>query len=191
MKRNVFAIVILITLNGCFLEREIVREYDYSYKGRFTKYSSYDLARLKDGSMEFAPDTLNVLIEDAINQRMRLFRFRQKDKKPDLLVMYKLYPMNIDFVGAHQPKIEQWIKTMNQNIPYDQVEYKLKRGTLFISFYDTRRNQSIWQGYTSGVFAYGGALEKDRSVNRAVRMIFDQYLFFANNQVNQEVERIN
>ena len=45
MKAQTFlpcASVLLVLISGCFSYRELPVEYDYSYKGRFDKYNSYD-----------------------------------------------------------------------------------------------------------------------------------------------------
>jgi len=43
---------------------------------------------------------------------------------------------------------------------------------------DARRNNTVWQGYASGVFDQK-SLNSEKYLKRAVRLVFDKYRLFA------------
>ncbi|MEM7551686.1 MAG: DUF4136 domain-containing protein [Bacteroidota bacterium] len=181
--KKLFILIIPFILWGCFLDREVVREYDYSYKGKFKRYKTYDIAKLdKNTHPNFSE--YEGQLQEAIQKRMSFQRYKYNEKKPDLLVFYKVFPENFGFQGFDQPDIEHWMKRENEDEEYEPVDLSLKRGTLFISLYDVKNDNSIWQGYTSGVFGSPN-INTEKSLARAVRIVFDQYRIFAENELDK------
>ncbi|MEO8475057.1 MAG: DUF4136 domain-containing protein [Chryseolinea sp.] len=175
MKRLYPSLFLLILFASCLGYKELPVEYDYSYKGNFKKYRTYDImkpAGPKDSSMT------NDVIEKSILARMKFLGYKQNPNKPHLIIGFKMFNDSLKFNGYSQPEIEEWVKTQNENINYDQQKFSLNTGTLLIQFYDRRQNRSIWQGYATT--QYGQIdFNNSRHLRNAVISILDKYRFWA------------
>jgi hypothetical protein len=166
-----------LAFTNCSASQKIKVEYDYSYHGKFKKYKSFDF--VKDLTLD---DTVQnpqrLIIEDEIRFRMGLIGYKQTDKKPDLLISYRIFFDDLRFTGFNQPDIEEWIRYEDEKEKYDPVKYNLRQGTLLILLFDGKQQRTIWQGYASGIF--GNALfASEKMLKRPVRAIFDRYRFLA------------
>lgn len=172
--------------NGCFLYQELPVEYDYSYQGRFNKYKSFDFMGL-----EYSPDmTSSSLIENSIISHMKLLGYKLKNRKPDLMISYRVYSDSLKLRGYNQPEIQNWAKSSKRNLDYDAKSLKLNNGTLFLQIYDRKKESPIWQGYATQ--EYGKInFENDRHVKNAVRSILDKYQFFAEGFLAENLEMTN
>jgi hypothetical protein len=190
MKKLLPALLVLVLLASCLGYKELPVEYDYSYKGNFKKYRTFDImkpAGPADSSM------VNDVIEKSIVARMKFLGYRQSANKPHLIIGFKMFNDSLRFNGYNQPDIEEWAKTQNDDIQYDPQKYSLKTGTLLIQFYDRRQNRSIWQGYATTLY---GSIDfsNSRHLRNAVISILDKYRFWAegfmegNTAANQENE---
>ena len=162
-------------LASCLGYKELPVEYDYSYKGNFKKYRTFDIMRPagpSDSSMT------NAVIERSIIARMKFLGYRQSESRPHLIIGFKMFNDSLKFNGYNQPDIEEWVKSQNENIDYDPKKYNLATGTLLIQFYDRRQNRSIWQGYATTMY---GSIDfnNSRHLRNAVISILDKYRFWA------------
>lgn len=175
MKKIYPFLLLLVLFASCLGYKELPVEYDYSYKGNFKKYRTYDIMKPAgpgDSSMT------NEVIEKSIVARMKFLGYRQNPNKPHLIIGFKMFDDSLKFNGYSQPEIEEWIKTQNENINYDQQKFTLNTGTLLIQFYDRRQNRSIWQGYATT--QYGSIdFNNSRHLRNAVISILDKYRFWA------------
>jgi Domain of unknown function (DUF4136) len=175
MKKLYLALVTLILFASCLGYKELPVEYDYSYKGNFKKYRTYDImkpAGVPDSTMT------NDIIEKSIIARMKFLGYKQNTSKPHLIIGFKMFADSLKFNGYTQPEIEEWVRTQNENIEYDQQKFNLSSGTLLIQFYDRRQNRSIWQGYATT--QYGSIdFNNSRHLRNAVISILDKYRFWA------------
>ncbi len=150
-------------------------EYDYSYKGNFKKYKTFDVMKptgTADSSM------INATIERSILSRMKFLGYKQTQNKPHLLISFKMFEDSLRFYGYNQPEIEQWVINSQEDIGYDSKKVDLKSGTLLIQLYDRRQNRSIWQGYSTDL--YGSInFHDNRTLRNAVISILDKYRFWA------------
>ena len=169
-------ILALFTLASCGGTKDYIIESDYSYSGKFKKYKTFTFVDQTGSDIDSA--VFNPIIEEAITYRMKLQGYEYTDKKPNLLVSYRMFFDNFEFLGYNQPEIAHWSKTEKEDEEYSPVEYALREGTLLILFHDRRKRKVIWQGYASGVFG-AKSFNNKRYLKRAVRSIFDQYRFFA------------
>jgi hypothetical protein len=174
MKIRYYSLLLLL-LTGCLGYKELPVEYDYSYKGNFKKYRTFDIMRPaapSDSSMT------NAMIEKSIVARMKFLGYRQTGNKPHLIIGFKMFNDSLRFHGYVQPEIDEWVRTQNENLTYDAKNYDLKMGTLLIQFYDRRQNRSIWQGYATT--QYGSIdFNNSRHLRNAVISILDKYRFWA------------
>lgn len=190
MKNILSPLAFIILLTSCLGYKELPVEYDYSYKGNFKRYRTFDImkpAGPADSSM------VNEIIEKSIVSRMKFLGYRQSSSKPHLIIGFKMFNDSLRFNGYNQPDIEEWVKSQNDNIDYDPQKFTLSKGTLLIQFYDRRQNRSIWQGYATTMY---GSIDfnNSRHLRNAVISILDKYRFWAegfmegNTVSNQENE---
>lgn len=175
MKKVYPSIITLILFASCLGYKELPVEYDYSYKGNFKKYRTFDImkpAGPADSTMT------NEVIEKSIVARMKFLGYRQNSSKPHLIVGFKMFNDSLKFNGYIQPDIEDWVKNQADDIEYDPQKFNLNSGTLLIQFYDRRQNRSIWQGYATT--QYGSIdFQNSRHLRNAVISILDKYRFWA------------
>lgn len=174
--KNLYLIVLLVVLlTSCLGYKELPVEYDYSYKGNFKKYRTFDImkpAGINDSTMT------NSIIEKSIVARMKFLGYRQSSNKPHLIIGFKMFNDSLRFNGYSQPDIEEWVKTQKEDLNYDAQKFNLATGTLLIQFYDRRQNRSIWQGYATTMY---GSIDfnNGRHLKNAVISILDKYRFWA------------
>jgi hypothetical protein len=167
--------LIVVLMASCLGYKELPVEYDYSYKGNFKKYRTFDImkpAGMQDTTM------MNETIEKSIISRMKFLGYRQSASKPHLIIGFKMFSDSLKFNGYNQPDIEEWVRNQKEDITYDPQKFNLKTGTLLIQFYDRRQNRSIWQGYATT--NYGSIdFSNNRHLRNAVISILDKYRFWA------------
>lgn len=175
MKRLYVYAIVLVLFTSCLGYKEMPVEYDYSYKGNFKKYKTFDImkpAGTADSSM------INETIERSILSRMKFLGYRQTENKPHLLVSFKMFEDSMKFNGYNQPEIEQWVQEAKEDVQYDAKKLDLKSGTLLIQLYDRKQNRSIWQGYSTDLYGTIDFHDK-RTLRNAVISILDKYRFWA------------
>jgi hypothetical protein len=175
MKKLYPFVFLVVLLTSCLGYKELPVEYDYSYKGNFKKYRTFDImkpAGLADSTMT------NSIIEKSIVARMKFLGYRQSSNKPHLIIGFKMFNDSLRFNGYTQPDIEEWVKSQKEDLNYDAQKFTLNTGTLLIQFYDRRQNRSIWQGYATTMY---GSIDfnNTRHLKNAVISILDKYRFWA------------
>ena len=73
--------------------------------------------------------------------------------------------------------LEQELKELKDE--YKDKDYQLVEGTLLIQMLDRRRQQTVWQGYASGLFSKEGNFNNQRYLPRYVRNILNKYRIIA------------
>ena len=175
MKKLYPFVFLVVLLTSCLGYKELPVEYDYSYKGNFKKYRTFDImkpAGIADSTMT------NSIIEKSIVARMKFLGYRQSSNKPHLIIGFKMFNDSLRFNGYTQPDIEEWVKSQKEDLNYDAQKFNLNTGTLLIQFYDRRQNRSIWQGYATTMY---GSIDfnNTRHLKNAVISILDKYRFWA------------
>ena len=175
MKKLYPIVFLAVLLTSCLGYKELPVEYDYSYKGNFKKYRTFDImkpAGINDSTMT------NSIIEKSIVARMKFLGYRQSSNKPHLIIGFKMFNDSLRFNGYTQPDIEEWVKSQKEDLNYDAQKFNLNTGTLLIQFYDRRQNRSIWQGYATTMY---GSIDfaNSRHLKNAVISILDKYRFWA------------
>lgn len=180
MRKLYLPVVLLVLLTSCLGYKELPVEYDYSYKGNFKKYRTFDIMHpigLNDTTM------VNEIVEKSIISRMKFLGYKQTETRPHLIIGFKMYNDSLRFNGYDQPEIEEWIKSQDENLEYEARKLDLKTGTLLIQFFDRRQNRSIWQGYATTM--YGNInFNNERHLRNAVISILDKYRFMADGFVD-------
>ena len=183
------------SLIGCGNHYDRIVESDYSFSGRFGSYNSYQF--VVDNSFE-GTENQRHLIENFIDNKLKKWGYEKKEKKPDLIVLYRFYYDDFEMKGYEQPIFENWIthkfsskllaasliETSPESKPligasvhrkenYDLKSYKLREGTVLISFYDRKASKNVWQGYASGVF--GDSFLSDKFLENATLKVLNKY----------------
>ena len=107
MRRFYYLIIFIVFLSSCLGYKELPVEYDYSYAGTFKKYRTFDI--MKAVGQEDSTMT-NQMIEKSITSRMKFLGYRQTDRRPHLIVGFKMFTDSLNFNGYNQPDIEEWVK---------------------------------------------------------------------------------
>ena len=171
---RILLLLLVVVLGGCLGYKELPVEYDYSYRGNFKRYRTFDI--MKNGSSDSS--MTNDQIERAILARMKFLGYKQSATKPHLIIGYKMFPDSLTFNGYNQPEIEDWMKSQTADLNYNAQKYDIKTGTLLIQFYDRRQNRAVWQGYATTL--YGSIdFQNSRHLRNAVISILDKYRFWA------------
>lgn len=177
-----------LLLTCCMPYKELPVEYDYSYDGDFNKYKTFDLFIPASEEDELSK---NPMIEQLIVDRMKFLGYQRNEKRPNLLISYRIYADSLKFNGYNQPDIEYWMVSKKRDeMDYNPMKFNLTQGTLLIQLYDRKQNKSIWQGYATTHFG-GIAYNDERSLRNAVLSILDKYRFFADGfEENFEFEKL-
>jgi hypothetical protein len=176
MKKYIVVFISAILCTACLGYKELPVEYDYSYKGNFKRYRTFDIMK----SASTVPDSsvTSAIIEKSIIARMKFLGYRQSSNKPHLIIGFKMFNDSLRFNGYIQPEIEDWVRNRTENLSYDTKKFNLNTGTLLIQFYDRKQNRSIWQGYATT--SYGTIdFNNSRHLRNAVISILDKYRFWA------------
>ncbi len=184
--KKIYSIAFILILTGCFSYKELPVEYDYSYRGRFDKYNSYDFIRQEE-NFTSAKTEVSGMIRGSIESHMNFLGYKLRDRKPDLLLSYTVYMDSLNFRGYSQPDIEEWMRKKDRDLQYDQLKLNIPRGTLLIQVFDRKQNISIWQGYATDNYGQVNFADQ-REVRNAVRSILNKYQFFADGFLDEKQE---
>ena len=106
MKGLITLSLCLALITGCITVQEYVVDYDYSYKGKFGRYNSFTFVSRK--GLDDTP--YNDLIENAIIARLRSQGYQRTEKKPNLLISYKVFLEDFDLNTYEQPHLVNWLR---------------------------------------------------------------------------------
>lgn len=194
-------IVLTVIISSCVSHRDYIIDSDYSYDGNFKRYKTFDFIR------NASQDTLHnqQMVKNTMMNRLGAQGYKMSEKKPDLLIMYKIFYDDFYLRGYNQPKFESWVgndaflntkqtqernpTVSNLNNYYDDdnegkageyldQKYCMHEGTLLVVFYDRKRKKTVWQGYASGVFSRRDD-RADRHIKAATSKIFNEFRLLA------------
>ncbi|QHL86068.1 DUF4136 domain-containing protein [Nibribacter ruber] len=172
-----------LLLSGCMIFGKQKYGSDYSYSGMFNKYKTFNF--ITHASNEDTATLKNYeVLRKFIRERLEIQGYTYTEKKPDLLVSYFIFFDDLNMKGYEQEEFDVWLAENADNgegvkskDPYKPIKIYMSQGTLMVTLLDQKRQNAVWQGYTSGVLADKNA-ESTVYLNRAVRTIFDQYRVF-------------
>ena len=174
-----------LVLTGCMSMREARVDSDYSYRGNFRHYRTYDF--VSGTGLTSDTSKLGQSLREAIIQRFRAQGYRYTQRRPDMLVNFRVYEGDMRFRGFDQEDLSQWIKRNveeNDETPTDErhgyqpVRLLLAEGTLLVTLIDVKSNRAVWNGYASGVTVPDGPMG-EIVLKRSVRSILDRYRVFS------------
>jgi len=185
----------VFALTGCMTTREARVESDYSYRGNFRHYRTYDF--VTGTGLTADSSRLGQSLREAIQQRFLAQGYRLTHRRPDMLVNFRVYQGDMNFHGFAQEDLSQWIKRNieeNDDTPkedrqgYQPVRLLLAEGTLLVTLIDVKSNRAVWNGYASGVTVPEGPMGII-VLRRSVRSILDRYRVFTEEFANGTLPR--
>jgi len=177
-------------LSSCMTTREARVESDYSYRGNFRHYRTYDF--VTGSGLTSDSSRLGQSLRQAIQQRLQVQGYRLANRRPDMLVNFRVYQGDMNFHGFVQEDLSQWIKRNieeSDDTPkedrqgYQPVRLLLAEGTLLLTLIDVKTNRAVWNGYASGVSVPEGPMG-EIVLRRSVRSILDRYRVFTEEFAN-------
>ena len=184
-----------LLLAGCMTTREARVESDYSYRGNFRHYRTYNFVTGSDLTADSS--RLGQSLREAIQQRLLAQGYRLNRRRPDMLVNFRVYQGDMNFHGFVQEDLSQWIKRNieeSDDTPsdarqgYQPVRLLLAEGTLLLTLIDVKTNRAVWNGYASGVTVPEGPMG-EVILRRSVRSILDRYRVFTEEFANGTLPR--
>ena len=160
---SIFSLFLLILTASCFSSKDYVTDYDYNYTGSFKKYKTFDFVE----SPELDKTIISPVLNATIGARLGSQGFREQVSKPDLLVSYKIFTDSIRYRGYVQPEFDYWMnrtgytfrndegeieREQEKDETYNMVRYSQNKGMLVIYVIDSKKGNTIWQGYTAADF---------------------------------------
>ena len=190
-----FLVLAVLLLAGCMTTREARVESDYSYRGNFRHYRTYDFVTGSDLTADSS--RLGQSLREAIQQRLLAQGYRLNRRRPDMLVNFRVYQGDMNFHGFVQEDLSQWIKRNieeSDDTPsdarqgYQPVRLLPAEGTLLLTLIDVKTNRAVWNGYASGVTVPEGPMG-EVVLRRSVRSILDRYRVFTEEFANGTLPR--
>jgi hypothetical protein len=160
---SILFLFILFSTASCFSSKDYVTDYDYNYTGSFKRYKTFAFVETPELESTVIPSILN----STIGARLGSQGFREQESKPDLLVSYKIYTDSIRYRGYVQPEFDYWLnrngntfrnnegeieREQQKDETYNMVRYAQNNGMLVIYVIDSKKGNTIWQGYTAAKF---------------------------------------
>ena len=185
MKSTIMLLLLAgLALAGCMTTREARVESDYSYRGNFRHYRTYDF--VTGSGLTADSSRLGQSLREAIQQRLLAQGYRLAKRRPDMLVNFRVYQGDMKFHGFQQEDLSVWIKRNieeNDDTPkedrqgYQPVRLLLAEGTLLVTLIDVKTNRAVWTGDAAGGTVPEGPMG-EIVLRRSVRSILDRYRIF-------------
>ena len=165
MRVSPISLLLLLCCISCFSSKDYITDYDYNYTGSFKKYKTFAFVDSPDLDTTIVAPILN----STISARLGSQGFREQKAKPDLLVSYKIYTDSIKYRGYVQPEFDYWLnrngntfrndegdieREQEKDETYNMVRYAENGGMLVIYVIDSKKGNTIWQGYTAAKFDF-------------------------------------
>ncbi|WP_082684807.1 DUF4136 domain-containing protein [Hymenobacter sedentarius] len=193
---NALSLIGLVAaLAACMTTREAKVDSDYSYRGNFRHYRTYDF--VTGTGLTADTSRLGTSVREAIQQRLQAQGYRLARRRPDMLVNFRVYQGDMNFHGFAQEDLTQWIKRnieetddtpKEERQGYQPVRLLLAEGTLLLTLIDVKTNRAVWNGYASGVSVPEGPMG-EIVLRRSVRSILDRYRVFTEEFANGSLPR--
>ncbi|MEM0939520.1 MAG: DUF4136 domain-containing protein [Bacteroidota bacterium] len=192
MLKSSYSLVLFVSLLSCrFSEIEVGS--DYSYKGKFNSYKTFSF--VENETFE-GTDSEKEMIEHHVTRVLERWGYRHKKGKSNFLIFYNFYIENVKLRSYNQPEFHYWVyskfgkklarlesdstsymdgeEIRNRDEVYNSNNLSLREGTIHITFFDRKKDESVWQGYASGVFG-NNTVKNERTVQAAIIRILDEF----------------
>jgi hypothetical protein len=178
-------VLLALAFTSCFSSKDYVTDYDYNYTGSFKKYKTFAFIE----SSENESSALVSVLNSTIGARLGSQGYREQISKPDMLVSYKIFSDSIRYRGYVQPQFDYWLnrtgmtyrnnegeieREQEKDETYNQVKYAENSGMLVIYVIDSKKGNTIWQGYTAANFdAESPTFQSD--ITRAAYRVMNEF----------------
>ncbi len=182
---SILLILLAVAATSCFSSKDYVTDYDYNYTGSFKKYKTFAFIE----STENESSSLVSVLNSTIGARLGSQGYREQISKPDMLVSYKIFSDSIRYRGYVQPQFDYWLnrtgltyrneegdieREQQKDETYNQVKYAQNSGMLVIYVIDSKKGNTIWQGYTAAKFdAESPTFQSD--ITRAAYRVMNEF----------------
>ncbi|MFN3999018.1 DUF4136 domain-containing protein [Algoriphagus sp.] len=182
---SILLVLLSVIITSCFSSKDYVTDYDYNYSGSFKKYKTFAFIE----SSENESSTLVSVLNSTIGARLGSQGYREQISKPDMLVSYKIFSDSIRYRGYVQPQFDYWLnrtgmtyrnnegeieREQEKDETYNQVKYAQNSGMLVIYVIDSKKGNTIWQGYTAAKFdAESPTFQSD--ITRAAYRVMNEF----------------
>lgn len=141
--KNVYLLLIaVVMLSGCGNYYGHVIESDYSFDGNFGRYDSFDF--IADRNFE-GSELHKELIEQYLDQTLTNWGYERRNKRPSLLIFYKLYYDDFQMKGYQQPNFENWVnQKYSGNLVASALAEKPADSDSTISSFDAFSESGSW-----------------------------------------------
>lgn len=209
-------LLFIVIITGCIPMYEYVVDSDYSYAGKFNRYSTFGFIKNRNFK---GTDLHDNVIRSSIKRRMEAQGYTFTEKKPNILISYSLFYEDFAMRTYNQEDLNSWITEGDDELgegesgsnsqpdplsttrlvdfrdistneieeSYDPFTCQLNEGSLHITFFDRKLRRTVWQGYASGFFG-NEAFDNQRYVGRTVSKILDRYRVLAEGFDRQKYE---
>ncbi|MCH7410094.1 DUF4136 domain-containing protein [Belliella sp. DSM 111904] len=187
------SMVLLLFAVSCVTQKDYIAEYDFNYSANFKRYKTFGFVDNPDDNEDFE---VVEIIRRSISNRLGSQGFRFQETKPDLLVNYKVYREEVKYRGYDQPNFDYWLQRKSYFVAedeeeisddkkekdenYNKVKYAQNDGMLVVFVIDNKRGNTVWQGYTSGLFD-NSSPEMKTDLTRATYKVMDQFRILTKN----------
>lgn len=113
MRTIIITLTIFAICTSCASYYERVIESDYSFSGNFNKYDSFDF--MVNSNPGVAGDQ-QVLVEKFIGQRLNTLGYSYSEKRPSIIVSYKVFYDDFQMKGYMQPNFTSWVEAKQGNV---------------------------------------------------------------------------
>jgi len=103
----ILIVLFVVIITACIPIYEYVVDSDYSYAGKFHKYSSFGF--IKNKSFK-GTDLHNNVIRASIKRRMEAQGYTFTEKKPNILISYSLFYEDFGMRTYNQEDLNKWIE---------------------------------------------------------------------------------
>jgi hypothetical protein len=186
-------VLMLLIASSCLSSKDFVTDYDYNYTGSFKKYKTFAFVESND----FDYTVLTPVLNATIGARLGSQGYREQESKPDMLVSYKIFTDSVRYRGYVQPEFDYWLnrtgltyrneegeiaREQEKDETYNQVKYAQNTGMLVIYVIDSKRGNTIWQGYTAADFDWDSP-NFQSDITRAAYRVMNEFKI-----VNKQLE---
>ena len=183
--QTLLPVFILIFCASCFSSKDYVTDYDYNYTGSFKKYKTFAFVQSEDIDTTVIAPVLNA----TIGARLGSQGFREEKSKADMLVSYKIFTDSVRYRGYVQPEFDYWlnrtgltyrndegeiVREQEKDETYNMVKYAENNGMLVIYVIDSRKGNTIWQGYTAANFDFESPTSPS-DITRAAYRVMNEF----------------
>lgn len=178
----VILFLLVMMAKNCLAQSFTVGSKKYFTQQMFNTGRAYQFMQVYDSlsinSFYLNDQHLKANIESAINASFRELGYQNMQHDTQLLVKYQVLSAPARLHGSN---------TFSKNTDSDNINpsmFNVDPGTLVISLIDAADGKILWQGFASGFIDSQATQKNIVMVNKAVRLVMQEYASLLNNNSN-------